>query len=155
MNNFDLNFGLKKIVKCEHTIILFRSSLTNNFASSKLISVFLPGWTSWNLGKTIWNECVVWAFFLPPPNKVWGKVVFLHLSVILFTGGCIPECNGTGGVCLVGGVCPGGVYHPYPQRRLLMRAVCILLECILVFYQGSVLVIYRFTCPDRQIEVNS
>ena len=25
--------------------------------------------------------------FLPPTNKVWGKVIFLHLSVILFTGG--------------------------------------------------------------------
>ena len=25
--------------------------------------------------------------FLPPANEVWGKVIFLHLSVILFTGG--------------------------------------------------------------------
>ena len=25
--------------------------------------------------------------FLPPTNEVWGKVKFLHLSVILFTGG--------------------------------------------------------------------
>ena len=25
--------------------------------------------------------------FLPPANEVWGKVMFLHLSVILFTGG--------------------------------------------------------------------
>ena len=24
---------------------------------------------------------------LPPANAVWGKVMFLHLSVILFTGG--------------------------------------------------------------------
>ena len=24
--------------------------------------------------------------FLPPANEVWGKVMFLHLSVILFTG---------------------------------------------------------------------
>ena len=24
---------------------------------------------------------------LPSANKVWGKVIFLHLSVILFTGG--------------------------------------------------------------------
>ena len=23
--------------------------------------------------------------FLPPANEVWGKVMFLHLSVILFT----------------------------------------------------------------------
>ena len=25
--------------------------------------------------------------FLPPANEVWGKVIFLHLSVILFRGG--------------------------------------------------------------------
>ena len=25
--------------------------------------------------------------FLPPANEVWGKVIFLHLSVILFHGG--------------------------------------------------------------------
>ena len=25
--------------------------------------------------------------FLPPANEVWGKVIFLHLFVILFTGG--------------------------------------------------------------------
>ena len=25
--------------------------------------------------------------FLPPANEVWGKVMFLHLCVILFTGG--------------------------------------------------------------------
>ena len=27
---------------------------------------------------------------LPPTNEVWGKVIFLHLSVILFTGGGVP-----------------------------------------------------------------
>ena len=27
------------------------------------------------------------AYLLPPTNEVWGKVIFLHLSVILFTGG--------------------------------------------------------------------
>ena len=31
--------------------------------------------------------------FLPPANAVWGKVIFLHLSVILFTGGS--TCAGT------------------------------------------------------------
>ena len=42
---------------------------------------------------------------LPPANEVWGKVIFLHLSVILFTGGVSgPE----GGGCLVPGV--GGVW---------------------------------------------
>ena len=36
---------------------------------------------------------------LPPTNEVWGKVMFLHLSVILFTGECIPACSGQG-VCI-------------------------------------------------------
>ena len=30
-----------------------------------------------------WNVKIL----LPPANEVWGKVIFLHLSVILFTGG--------------------------------------------------------------------
>ena len=29
---------------------------------------------------------------LPPANEVWGKVIFLHLSVILFTRGGLPQC---------------------------------------------------------------
>ena len=29
---------------------------------------------------------------LPPANEVWGKAMFLHLSVILFTGGCKLHC---------------------------------------------------------------
>ena len=28
---------------------------------------------------------------LPPANEVWGKVIFLHLFVILFTGGEVPD----------------------------------------------------------------
>ena len=31
-------------------------------------------------------------YFLPPANEVWGKVISLHLSVILFTGGVLPHC---------------------------------------------------------------
>ena len=31
--------------------------------------------------------CVYSRVLLPPANEVWGKVIFLHLSVILFTGG--------------------------------------------------------------------
>ena len=36
--------------------------------------------------------------FLPSANKVWGKVIFLHLFVILFTGGvgvCLSACWNT------------------------------------------------------------
>ena len=30
--------------------------------------------------------CSVLATYLPPANEVWGKLMFLHLCVILFTG---------------------------------------------------------------------
>ena len=36
---------------------------------------------------------------LPPTNEVWSKVMFLHLSVILFRGGSLSRGRG---------LCPGG-----------------------------------------------
>ena len=61
------------------------------------------------------------SMLLPPANEVWGKVIFLHQFVILFTGGgacvvapggrawCMHGCVGGGwllqGVCMVA---PGG-----------------------------------------------
>ena len=38
--------------------------------------------------------------FLPPANEVWGKVIFLHQFVILFTGGCAWLLLG-GAACIV------------------------------------------------------
>ena len=39
--------------------------------------------------KEIGHTCIFeWYFrYLPPANEVWGKVIFLHLFVILFMGG--------------------------------------------------------------------
>ena len=37
-----------------------------------------------NLLKTYWNISHPFSF-ITPANEVWGKVMFLHLSVILFT----------------------------------------------------------------------
>ena len=58
---------------------------------------------------------------LPPANEVWGKVIFLHLFVILFTGGGVPGLGvpgpggcqlrgvpAAGGCLLPGGPAPGG-----------------------------------------------
>ena len=85
-------------------------------------------------------------------NEVCGKVIFLHLFVILFTGG-MPGPRGDawsrgcllpGGVCSQRGVCSRGVCSGgggacshggawwRPPRQLLLLVVCILLECILV-----------------------
>ena len=44
---------------------------------------------------------------LPPANEVWGKVIFLHLSVILFTGG-----QGVPRQVPPRQVHPGQVHHP-------------------------------------------
>ena len=49
-----------------------------------------------------------WKFYqdLPQANEVWGKVIFLHLFVILFTGGCLFRRGASSeGV-------PGGDPHP-------------------------------------------
>ena len=47
-------------------------------------------------------------FLLPPANEVWGKVIFLHLSVILFTGWGVP-----GQVAPpLAGTYPPGQVHP-------------------------------------------
>ena len=61
--------------------------------------------------------------FLPPANEVLGKVMFLHLSVILSTGGLsAPLHAGMGGVCLEGVFAPlhAGIHSP-GQTPLLGR----------------------------------
>ena len=51
------------------------------------LTVQLPLWT-WDLTyPTGMLSCFILLTFLPPANEVWGKVMFLHLCVILFTGG--------------------------------------------------------------------
>ena len=56
---------------------------------------------------------------LPPANEVWGKVIFLHLFVILFTGGGMCGCLGGRGACVVaqGGMrgCSGGACVVAPE----------------------------------------
>ena len=83
----------------------------------------------------------------PPANEVWGKVMFLHLCVILFTGvgGWLPSMHhllhdqedmhpvGGGGlhpveVCIQGDLHPRGDLHPGYYAILYSQ----LLECILV-----------------------
>ena len=64
--------------------------------------------------------------YLPSANEVWEKVMFLHLCVILFTGGVsVPACI-TGhmtGVSLSWGgcLCPGGSL----SRGVLLQGVSV------------------------------
>ena len=67
-----------------------------------------------NFGNLLQNESLfrcrikfISSFsFLPAANEVWGKVIFLHLSVILFTWG--------GSAPLHAGIHP----HPQDQRQV-------------------------------------
>ena len=83
---------------------------------------------------------------LPPANEVWGKVICLQVCVCPRGGGSGPgrvpgPGRGLGGAwswgCLVRGegglVWEGAVPGGNPPKRLLLRAVRILLECILVY----------------------
>ena len=66
------------------------------------------------------------------PQRSWGKVMFLHVSVILFTGGSAP---------LHAGIHPPG---PEPGTPLgpgtPPGTVHILLECILVIFKSVILI---------------
>ena len=75
-------------------------------------------------------------------KRSWRKVIFLHLSVILFTGGisvqggpCPRESLSRGSPSL-GGLCLGGSVRKTPTCTMKERGVRILLECILVIYQS-------------------
>ena len=117
------------------------------------------------------ESCILGISLIPPANEVWGKVMFLHMSVIL--------CNGAKGVsvwchllsvCLVpcsfqrGGLCPGGspsgglcsvgvsVQAGSLDRkplRMVKRAVRILLECILARWTDSVFDWYYWLIVPR------
>ena len=101
------------------------------------------------------EQCTWWCemedkftnqWWLPPANEVWGKVMFLHVSVILLPGGlasqhasqvkwpaskggCFPACitgHMTRGFCIQGeGLCIWGVLHPRRGRWSAYMGVCI------------------------------
>ena len=73
------------------------------------------------------------------PQRSWGKVIFSQASVILLTGGVPAQGGLIGGVSAPGGSGPRGrcllprcVPGGDPPGQPLLRAVRILLECILV-----------------------
>ena len=95
-------------------------------------------------GKTITDRCY-------GSQRSCGKVMFLHLSVILFTsigvyvqegvsvqGGLCPGGSLSRGVSVHAGICPGGLCRKGSLSRETpsygnVWAVHILLECIFVF----------------------
>ena len=93
--------------------------------------------------------------FLPPANEIWGKVMFLHLCAILFTGGGGPRFLSRGVSVSVQGGLSRGVFlgkgcqgdlpwteTPPPYGNEL--AVRILLECILVRFVSKINTLHKF-----------
>ena len=82
----------------------------------KLLKIIEQGYrlrtVLWRLSFSIYYT---WSFMsLPPADEVWGKVMFLHLSVTLFTmeGVGFPACI----TChMTGGLHPGGLQTPPPR----------------------------------------
>ena len=60
--------------------------------------------------------------FLPPAKEVWGKVIFLHLSVILFTRGGGVSGQVPPGRYTPGQVHPPGRYSPSPSVHAWIRS---------------------------------
>ena len=81
---------------------------------------------------TLANLCITGKLgSLPPTNEVWGIVMFLHLSVILFTGERSDPLHA--GIHTPQGRHPPGQTPPGILRDTVnKRAVRILVECILV-----------------------
>ena len=86
---------------------------------------------------------------LPPANVVWGKVMFLHMSVILSTGGSLYDVTSSlaaggvlcprrvsvrGWVCVQGVCVQEGLCQEHPTLYDKEQSVRILLKCILVWY---------------------
>ena len=112
-------------------------------------------------------------FFTARQTEVWGKVIFLHLSVILFRGGTCPgtphpqEVHPPGRYSPPAGTPPGrytpqaGTPHPRAGTppcsnacwdTVNKRAVRILLECILVIFSFCTLgqsTLKPRSCRDR------
>ena len=70
--------------------------------------------------------------------------------------------GGDGDTCSRGGACSGGVFTSPPEsRRLLLRTVRILLECILVYYSfciiafKSIVEFCEYLVPDEELVLSS
>ena len=105
--------------------------------------------------------------YLPPANEVWGKVIFLHQFVILFTGGgaCVVALGGHawllrggrawllwGGACVVapGGMrgCSGGAcVVALGGHAWLLRGACVVAQgaCVVVL-GGACMVLVEGAC---------
>ena len=92
-------------------------------------------------------ECILVQTLIPPTNELWSKVIFLHLSVILFTGGSTWAGIPPGRYTPPRQVHSPGRYTPSAMhagvRSTSGWAVRILPECILIL---------TFLAPKRRFK---
>ena len=81
------------------------------------------------------KQCI---YLLPPANEVWGKVIFLHQFVILFTGGVCMVSPGGDAWLLWGG-------HAWLLRRGGM-CDCSRGPCLVLFGGGACVVLFGGVC---------
>ena len=106
--------------------MLFINKLFNSIAcllSFTNLQLVIPGrtWILLYLGRTVYKRlwaclALYYGTYFYCPQRSFGKVIFSEASVILSTGRGVSQTPPPGG-------------HP-PGRRLLLRMVRILLECI-------------------------
>ena len=114
-------------LKCYRNSILSASKLTN------VHKRFITGGTLTALETYMYFQLINVMSYRP--HRSCGKVMFLHLSVILSTRVCVSQhaleqTPPPGQTSLPPGRHPPGKTPLPPSRRLLQRTVCILLECI-------------------------
>ena len=74
-------------------------------------------------------------------KQSWGKVMFLHLSVILFTEGCVSQQEyvcGLGGVCVTGVCACQGCVTGDVCNRVVWQTMCVTGVCDRVWWQREV-----------------
>ena len=147
----------------EQSHCLARRARTRFFTFRGINPRRLEGWNSHSAGfvtrysihrRIAASGVNSYLLLFPPANEVWGKVIFLHLSVILFTGGGVPGQvspltrhkplpPGTRHTARDQAHPPGDQVHTHLPEQCMLGdmgnkwAVRILLECILVSYRAN------------------
>ena len=161
----------------ENGFIFFQCN--TGYTSDASESRFCNGNSEWGLGslamtcagRSLWCTQILIFYYVKSthqilyiyrPQRSRGKVMFLHLSVILFTGGLSGTPLGRHPQCMLGYTpstqCMLGYTPPYPVHAGIhttlpsacwdmvnKRAVRILLECILVSHVSFIFFILEFS----------
>ena len=80
------------------------------------------------------------TMLLPPANEVWGKVIFLHLFVILFTGGHAWLQGGMRGCRRGACVVAGGHAWLYGGHAWLLGGACVVARGACMVARGACMV---------------